>query len=371
MGFVERVFQAAYDRLHSREEIAAPESAIAFGPLAERLSYVAASISSLKILLQDAPDGDRQGWGLHGKSLFLPRLIKVFPTKEQNYEVLTFRLIIELLTIEYSRNGGALPKIYHVSAARMGHLKAALDEAPYETFVMAVAERLGAIAQTPGPLSGHAQSMLVFSAPAAADVQQLVLASRPGAPEDLPDEGDGQTAQQRKKTSKHVRYVELKEEEMNPLVHTFEKIHTLDDYTGGNKQIDDADELKAHARALEDLDLDAVVRTDRSGAGSIEGLISPNAEFESQQPGTAIPKTFRYGEWDGKQRRYQPDWCQVREYQPQPAAGVGTVRVEQTTVESSQELAHHRAKGKVLEQRLAYFLNSYRWKRRQPWADQG
>ena len=367
MGFVERMFQAAYDRLLPEMEGPPSDSAIVFSPLAERLSYLAASISSLKIVLQDAPHGDGQGWGLHGSCLFLPRVVQVFATKEENYHALKFRLIVELLSIEQSKAGDIVPGSYHFSAARMGHLRGPLADTPFGDFVVGVAERIGVVAQTPGPLVKQAQSLLAFSAPAIADVRQIALASQPGAPGDAADGEEGSTVLRRKVPTKSVRHVELKEEDMNPLVHTFEKVHTLDDYSGGNKQIDEADELKAHARALEDLDLNTVVRTDRTGAGSIDGQIAPNAEFGSQQLGADFPKTFRYGEWNGKQSRYQTDWCQVHEYPPRHSAGTngGILGGDENAGSLSHELAQYRGKGKVLEQRLAYFLNCYRWQRRQ------
>ena len=55
--------------------------------------------------------------------------------------------------------------------------------------------------------------------------------------------------------------------EENPLVHSFEKVHTLEKYQGGKKRIDGADDLAAHGDALDELELDEVVRTSTTTSG--------------------------------------------------------------------------------------------------------
>ena len=47
----------------------------------------------------------------------------------------------------------------------------------------------------------------------------------------------------------------------NPLVHSFEKVHTIEQYTGGRKRIDASDELEAHGDALDEAAPRQVVRS--------------------------------------------------------------------------------------------------------------
>ena len=42
-------------------------------------------------------------------------------------------------------------------------------------------------------------------------------------------------------------------DEVNPLVHSFEKVHTAEEYQGGRKAVDGSDEMASHGEALDEL----------------------------------------------------------------------------------------------------------------------
>lgn len=111
-----------------------------------------------------------------------------------------------------------------------------------------------------------------------------------------------------------LRRIELPSDPVqdNPLVHSFEKVHTAEEYKGGNKNTDGADELDDHAAAIDELDLREVIRsTDRTQSllrsdVMLEGTAGDLAEDAPGEGG--IP----YDEWFEKERRYRTDWCRVR-----------------------------------------------------------
>ncbi|MCZ7680388.1 MAG: VWA domain-containing protein [Sandaracinaceae bacterium] len=116
------------------------------------------------------------------------------------------------------------------------------------------------------------------------------------------------------KPREHVRRVELAQEglEDNPLVHSFEKVHTAEEHRGGSRSADGEDELADHAEALRELDLREVVRTSERTSSllrcdvMIEGAAGDL--IDGAPPGGGIP----YDEWNERARAYRPGWCTVR-----------------------------------------------------------
>ena len=124
------------------------------------------------------------------------------------------------------------------------------------------------------------------------------------------------------KPREHVVHVQLREDRVdeNPLVHTFEKVHTADSYQSGRKQLDGSDEMADHADALDEVDLRHVIRTTeraesvyRSDA-VVEGA-APDLEAEPD-PAPAV----WYDEWFASEHRYRPAWCAVRAAPPRTVA---------------------------------------------------
>lgn len=123
--------------------------------------------------------------------------------------------------------------------------------------------------------------------------------------------------ERRAKPRDSVERIEERENPLaeNPLVHSFEKVHTAEQYQGGTKRMDGADELDAHADALEELDLRQVIRTSQ-GAGSVyraDGLLEDFAgEVDEEPDGSG----FAYDEWDESRRAYREGWCRVHVERP-------------------------------------------------------
>ena len=113
----------------------------------------------------------------------------------------------------------------------------------------------------------------------------------------------------------------------NPLIHSFEKVHTLEKYQGGRKRVDGDDDLGQHGDALDELELDEVVRSS-TGAASVyhaEVLGLDGAGDLTDAP-PAAPATLAYDEWDVAARRYRRGWCLVNVDDAPPAAGAAPTR---------------------------------------------
>jgi len=94
--------------------------------------------------------------------------------------------------------------------------------------------------------------------------------------------------------------------------HTFEKVETLEEYTGMSRKSDDEDELGEHAEALSTLKMTQVMRSPerpRSIYRSDLILDGLSMEVNDDAPGRGIP----YPEWDCKRHEYRRDWCFVQE----------------------------------------------------------
>lgn len=98
-------------------------------------------------------------------------------------------------------------------------------------------------------------------------------------------------------------------------LHTFEKAETLEEHTGLSRKSDDEDELEDHAEALQDINMNRVIRTQDRPSSIYRAdvlLESPLFEAKDDRPKRGIP----YPEWDFKRRTYRPDWCYIQEEDP-------------------------------------------------------
>ncbi len=97
----------------------------------------------------------------------------------------------------------------------------------------------------------------------------------------------------------------------NPLVHSFEKVHTLETYKGGSKRIDGDDELSAHRAALEELDLKQMVRSHQRARSLYRADILIDGGVGELEDETAGPAEETYDEWDEGRQAWRRDWCRL------------------------------------------------------------
>ena len=99
--------------------------------------------------------------------------------------------------------------------------------------------------------------------------------------------------------------------------HCFEKIETIEEYKGVDRQAEPEDSLDEKSSALEELHLEAIIRsnerTTQNYAVDMIGGFEVIAEEESSQSLKVHEKRFHYDEWDYSRRSYKKDWCVVIE----------------------------------------------------------
>lgn len=91
--------------------------------------------------------------------------------------------------------------------------------------------------------------------------------------------------------------------------HTFEKVETLEEFQGLDRQLDGTDEMQDHQQALNELEMKHVLRSKDRAASLYKAdiLLSP-LELECRDgKATGIP----YPEWDYRKKAYKENWCSL------------------------------------------------------------
>ena len=140
---------------------------------------------------------------------------------------------------------------------------------------------------------------------------------------------------------------------------TFEQVETLEEYQGGERQLDGSDEIKEHQQALDELEMRHVIRSKDRAASIYQAdiLMSP-MELESRVKGA--PAGIPYPEWDYRKKAYKHNWCwvQVREFPEKDQAWVRTAETK------------YGARVRDLKRRLAQFSTDYLRAHAQPLGDE-
>ncbi|MCO5143590.1 MAG: hypothetical protein M9962_10915 [Oligoflexia bacterium] len=110
-----------------------------------------------------------------------------------------------------------------------------------------------------------------------------------------------------------IKNNDSQEKKINPVMHSFEKLETLDDYDGANKISSGDDELHEHSNALDELELNSCT-TEGVAKSMIEqdrpSFIITGAMTESASTNL---KEYWYPEWSISQKRYWQGHCRVVE----------------------------------------------------------
>lgn len=137
--------------------------------------------------------------------------------------------------------------------------------------------------------------------------------------------------------------------------HTFEKVETLEEYTGQSRKSDSSDELAEHADALSELQMTQLLRSPerpRSIYRSDVILEGWGSEENHSGRGRGIP----YPEWDYERKSYRQDWCFIEESEVKESAPSWVSRAEET----------HRALIHKLRRQLHSLTSDWLRLRRQP-----
>lgn len=118
------------------------------------------------------------------------------------------------------------------------------------------------------------------------------------------------------KTAPKAELKKTEERDENPLVHTFEKVHTLEEYHGGSKRADGADETEEHEEALQELELKYVIRSPEQtdSVFKSEAMVETGETILKDPLNLPAGKIFKYDEWNEKNNAYRADWVTLHEY---------------------------------------------------------
>lgn len=271
-----------------RERSSARRAAVATEPHASRLAVLASAAAAGPVEVKLVP-GD---FGTAGRVVLMPEREDRLPSPEANEELLVLRALV----------AGTVIRAGITSAdeleARGPEIDLALEREfpswPARRDLTAIASQLAPgdlvrlLAGRPRPgLGSAAAGAMTDGGASAAPITTERQASRRAPPE-------------------RRRVLEQNEGAENPLTHSFEKVHTAEDYRGGQKQVDGEDELAAHQEALDELDLDTVVLTNETTRSVYQAdLVLSGASDAS----CARDGALAYDEWDGARRRYLPRHC--------------------------------------------------------------
>lgn len=157
-----------------------------------------------------------------------------------------------------------------------------------------------------------------------------------------------------------VLKVNTQEQENYTLTHNFEKIETLDAFSGRWRDFDGSDELEEHAEALNELDLRYLVRVDNPVHSVYKtefvqslGLVEANT-FDSPE------YHLNYPEWDEARGGYKSDFCKV----------FPSFLKNNKPDFTQQTLLHYRSTVQQMQRHAERFLTDYFMKKRLAWGDE-
>ncbi len=370
MGWDEKLFGIVYRALRGRKKTAEEQRGAALlAPIRARLHFFAAGIAGRKVEIGVAEDVGRRS----GTRLLLPPAIALAPDPETNERAYLLRAAIDAtalrLALEPERVLSpaeraafsllALPAVLaaldddlpgaraHLDALAPFALAArpALARMPPAAARIEVLTRLelgmtwGDLARETSPevlrrareihAVGRRDRSSIMEALADltagvrdSDVVPVVLwgttgydpgASRSAvAPSGQTPDATG--TERKGKTREDLRVIALDESplEENPMTHSFEKVHTVEEYSGGRKKTDATDELAAHGDALDEIEMREVVRSRERP----RSLYRAEVTFEGDQAApdvadAAIEGGIPYDEWDEGAHAYRKAHCRV------------------------------------------------------------
>ena len=104
-------------------------------------------------------------------------------------------------------------------------------------------------------------------------------------------------------------------DEENPLVHSFEKAQTAEEYGGGARKSDGSDEMNDHGEALDELTLDRVIRSDDVASSVYRADVTVIGDMRASEA-SAEESVLRYPEWDARRGKYLEHHCSLKISRP-------------------------------------------------------
>ncbi len=154
--------------------------------------------------------------------------------------------------------------------------------------------------------------------------------------------------------------IEDKKAEYNPVMHSFEKIETLDEYQGGYRPVDGDNELENHQKALEEVDLSHVT-IDGDAAQSVfktnKWVFFDFRKAEMTEAHELYPKVIKYPEWNAHKKLMMPDFCSVYERELKEPCVLGEEDVQFLMID--KKFVH------IWKSKVSHIFNEPLWIKRQ------
>lgn len=136
--------------------------------------------------------------------------------------------------------------------------------------------------------------------------------SRIGGDLALRESKKGTELKKKQNKFKPIKNVSLDDKEVNPVIHSFEKLETLDNYEGGRRFDSGDDELLKHESVMDEVDLSQMT-TDGETSTSIYsiddyGLRGNSSDSEED---LSLKSALFYDEWDYKTFSYKKKYCSL------------------------------------------------------------
>jgi nitric oxide reductase NorD protein len=401
MGWDEAIFGWLYRRVRGALVRAPSGEALAraahLTELSSTLALLASAVAERRVELRAA---DGHG-GIAEGVIWLPSTIASAATREENEETYLLRA---LLSATAMREGYALPRSLGARAtlawtaiamrAARGLIERELDGAGLRLRAAGARELAASAPRGPsldtlvrealvgegtplerGEVSARAeQACAAFDGSAeaadlpilwpqlrAASAQAATSAERRGA---MPTRSLAHGTERRGRDRESVKRVTMNEQRFdeNPMTHSFEKVHTAEEYKGGRKSADGSDEMAAHAEALDELDLREVIRSNETTSSVYRADVwLDEASTDLSDRSTDAPAPFVYDEWNHVDRSWRRAWCSVRMGVADAASDV-----ERATREARAVLHRRRRDVRALRAEFERRAAARAWRGRQP-----
>lgn len=346
------VFKKVYDfikKLRSPKVDAEAEArVVCFADIKPRLTILARALTGEAIELFTA---EREG-GWTGRAFFLPERYARAANLQENRDFYVFRVCF--LVVQQSLGCNWHTDEHHAidqSRRRAAESAPQVLEALYSEFPMLreLAERI--IQQEIAFQKAHAPeqspdcSMLWgrWMSPHEAPAGTVAMPS-------LQDKSDRRvmpTTELQAPAREEIETLTVDHEKVQEytLLHSFEKVDTIEEFNGNWRDFDGEDELNDQAEALSELDLRETVRVDTPThsvyqAEFFRNASAPESRDAQEQTNFFIP----YDEWDNKKKVYKQQYCKV----------FPSVFAREAPEYATKTLAENRVTLNALRRKLAY-----------------
>jgi nitric oxide reductase NorD protein len=328
-----------------------------------RLQLFAQLLNQEKIHIHVAEDVG--GW--KGNTFFLPASYYHGPSLAMNVQFYLFRVAFMSVQRRLGLNWTRPDHTAEASLHNASHHAGEVLDVLFEEFP-AMREVVAALVQAERAWQkqhGNNESCAMLWGKWMYEGQAAAVADKVKTPENVKREGDD--AEERKamteKAAPAHEDVELltvnKEEQADyNLTHNFEKIETVQEFSGKWRDFDGSDDLDEHAEALQELKLRHLVRVNnpvhslyRSDFVLATGIgESADAEIKGY--------TRSYNEWNYRERAYRQGYCKM----------FVRTEVEQRPDYFAHVLKHNRSALTQMRKQFTSFYNEYAQTKRQPYG---